>query len=96
VRTWDAASGRAEQVLAGDFGQAWSVAFRPGGGLLAAATDDHVSLWHPGTGTQAGVRLAAQQGLVLDIAFSKDGALLAAASQDGMVRIWESAASALG
>ncbi|MDQ2732008.1 MAG: WD40 repeat domain-containing protein [Armatimonadota bacterium] len=74
-----------------------SIAFSPGGGLIATAsnnesagtgTDDHsIRLWSVRTGGFI-VALKGHPNPVQSLAFSPDSRLLASASTDGTIRIW--------
>ena len=71
-----------------------SVAFSPGGKLLADADAHTVRLWNPVTGQAVGTPLPADTSTgpgVYGVAFSPDGKLLASADGDGTVRLWNPA-----
>jgi nucleoside phosphorylase/uncharacterized protein YjbI with pentapeptide repeats len=63
VRLWDAASGKALQVLKGHRGRVWSVAFSGDSRTLASAGDDGtVRLWDAANGARRAVFLQVPQG----------------------------------
>jgi uncharacterized protein YjbI with pentapeptide repeats len=65
-----------------------AVAFSPGGGQLASASDDATArVWELATGQEV-LRVSHDLG-VKDVAFSPDGSRLATASSDGTARLWE-------
>jgi len=67
----------------------YSVAFSPGGSLLASVGEDNtVRLWNPITGQPIGQPLTSHTNRVFGVAFSPDGHLLASASSDNTIRLW--------
>ncbi|OQD78613.1 hypothetical protein PENDEC_c001G00665 [Penicillium decumbens] len=98
VRLWDPAIGALQQTLqghsdsvrsVGSSGWVHSMAFSPGGRLLASGSDDHiVRLWDPATGALQQT-LQGHSGPVQSVAFSPDGRLLASGSADRTVRLWD-------
>jgi WD40 repeat protein len=66
-----------------------SLAFSPGGEILASPGKDHaIQLWNPVTGQQLRV-LAGHTDEVGSLAFSPDGRVLASAGTDNTVRLWD-------
>jgi hypothetical protein len=66
-----------------------SVAFSPGGGLLASGADDGtVKLWEVQSRTLL-TTLEGHTDRVSSVAFSPDGGLLATGSNDGTVKLWD-------
>jgi WD40 repeat protein len=90
IQLWDAATRRpigtplltgAEPVL--------SVAFSPGGKLLASGgEDDEIRIWNVATHAQIGTPLKGDTDWINSVAFSPDGKLLASGSGDAIVRLW--------
>lgn len=72
----------------GDYSICTSLAFDPGGGILAAGLESGaIRFFDPTTGDLL-AQLAAHESWVSGLAFSPDGRLLASVSDDEMVRIW--------
>jgi WD40 repeat protein len=66
-----------------------SVAFHPGGQILAAGNYDHtVRFWDVASGRPI-QQLAGHSKPVTSVAFNGDGALLASGSVDQSVRLWQ-------
>jgi WD40 repeat protein/serine/threonine protein kinase len=99
VRLWRLSGGDSDVVRqpAGHEDEAWSVAFAPGGRIVATGSDDSkpdptVKLWDPATGRL--IRAwAGGEGTVSSLAFAPDGRVLASGhlASRGNVRIWDAA-----
>lgn len=83
LRPWDAVLRTAQGAAA------HSVAFSPGGKLLAAGTDDGTQLWDPATHTLITTLPVASDDQVGSVAFSPDGKLLAVGTQTGVTQVWD-------
>ena len=78
-------------VLHGHTDAVTSVAFQPGGSLLASASGDGtIRLWSDRTLRQVGPPLRGPRGGVFSVAFSPDGRVLASGHQSGAVELWAS------
>ncbi|MFI0404551.1 AAA family ATPase [Actinomadura sp. 3N508] len=83
---------RARGVLRGHEDRIWSVAWSPGGELVATASSDRtLRVWDAGSGAEVAV-LRGHEGPVMAVAWSPDGRWLASASDDGTTRVWDAAA----
>ena len=72
-----------------------SIAFDPGGSLLASGSvDNTIQLWDPAASTLLAT-LEGHTESVLDVVFSPDGSLLASGGGDGTVRLWDPATETL-
>jgi WD40 repeat protein len=94
VRLYDTADGAEAKVLAGGPADYNRVAFGPGGGLLAAGTDDGmVAVWDADGGRQV-LGFRAHAGAVMGLAFTPDGDRMATASFGlksgrGELKLWD-------
>ncbi|MBI4867265.1 MAG: serine/threonine protein kinase [Candidatus Wallbacteria bacterium] len=89
VLLWDLEKWQAAAVLAGHQGPVTAMAFGPGGGLLATASDDMtIRVWTLGNRQEALV-LEGHADAVHDLAFSPDGQTLVSAGRDGTMRLWD-------
>ncbi|MBI3966290.1 MAG: protein kinase [Chloroflexi bacterium] len=74
--------------LLGHVGAVWSVAFAPGGDLLASASEDRsVRLWDLTRGESRAMLEGHTDG-VRSVAFAPDGRAVASGANDGSIRIW--------
>jgi WD40 repeat protein len=86
---WDVASGSPVHHDAGHSAEVTSVAFAPGGKLLASGSLDRtVRLWDVATSKEI-AKLEGHKGAVLAVAFAPDGKTLASCGADGTTRLWE-------
>lgn len=93
VRIW-LQDGKAKQVLNGNRGVVYSVAFSPNGKLLAAGTEDEaVQLWDMETGKLQ--RVSKVKSYVSSVVFSPDGKSIVGASGDGMITFWDTHSGAI-
>jgi WD40 repeat protein len=89
VKVWDVMDGREVCTLRGHEGVIRSLAFGPGGRLLASGSDDKaVILWDVVAGREA-LTLRGHAKPVTFLAFSPAGDRLSSASYDGMVKVWD-------
>ena len=69
-----------------------SLAFSPGGALLATAKGESVQLWEVATGRRFGPPLQnGASAVVINAMFSPDGKTIATATRNGPIRLWETA-----
>src|SRR5262249_24528110 len=82
------ASGALLLTLTGHTNVVYSVAWSPGGSLLASAGDQTTRLWAT-TSRNARATLTGHTGYVRSVAWSPDGRHVASASRDQTVRLWD-------
>ena len=87
VTLWNVATGRQDgQPLTGQLAAVYSVAFNPGGTVLAAAGADRtISLWRYPTGARFGVPIATHAHPVHSVAFSPNGLVVASGDAYGEI-----------
>ncbi len=89
VRVVDVATGQDVLLCHGHSKRVVSIAFHPGGGMLATASDDGtIRLWDLTSG-QAMWATDAHDGGALAVAFHPDGGLLASGGEDKRACLWE-------
>lgn len=89
VRVWDVGTNDRFRTLLGHESWIFSVAFHPGGEIVASGSGDgSVRLWSLESGRVLH-RLEAGGAKVFCVAFSPDGRTLASGSEDGRVSLWE-------
>ena len=92
ISLWDVDSGKIRAVLVGHEQRISSIAFVPGGKLLASAGDDgSAKLWDLTTGKLAASVMDGETGEVRYVAFSPDGKRLATGSYNGRIILWDTA-----
>ena len=92
IELWDIPSNKLIHTLSGDSSTVSSVAFLPGGKILASGGYDSrtVKLWNPETGELLrNFQLKKDSSKVTSIAFSPDGKTLAAGTFDQMILLWD-------
>jgi WD40 repeat protein len=87
VRLVDSTTWRQARVLFGHKGQIASLAFSPGGRVLAAGSGPEIKLWNVDTG-EALATLRGHASDVRSLAFSPDGSVLLSSARDGTLRVW--------
>jgi WD40 repeat protein len=88
VRLWGLPIGSA-RILPGHTDWVNSVAFSPDSKTLASGSSDGtVRLWAVASGTQVGVNLTGNAGVIRCIAFNPNGRTVASAGADRSIRIW--------
>jgi WD40 repeat protein len=89
VLLWNVATGEPINHSGGHIDTVTSVAFSPGGKVLASGSKDTtVRLWDPSTSKEL-AKLVGHKGGILAVAFAPDGKTLASTSSDGTTRLWE-------
>lgn len=89
MRLWQTSGAQNLRTLTSQALAVQSVAFSPGGQVLASAgIDNVVSLWEVAS-SQHLRSLRGHTDQVSSVAFSTDGRTLASASHDGSVRLWQ-------
>jgi WD40 repeat protein len=95
VRLWSATESQAIASLKGHASLVYSVAFHPGGQVVASAGGDRtVILWNRADGRELR-RLAGAEGVLYQTAFVEGGAKVLAGGVDRKLRLWETETGAL-
>ena len=86
VKTWQQGNGGYELLNTVKKEQAYSIAFHPGGNMLAVATVNNVYLIDTSSGEE--LSRIPHRGIVYNVSFSADGSTLATASQK-VIQLWD-------
>jgi RNA polymerase sigma factor (sigma-70 family) len=94
VRLWQVDTGKLDRQLKGRGGRVYTIAFAPGGKLLACGGHDGtIRLWDFARGEELQeINATDQKRFVSSLAFSADGKLLASSGGDEIFRLWDVAA----
>jgi WD40 repeat protein len=89
MKVWDMRSGKEQRVCKVPYNTIQSVAWQPGGVLVAnSAPDKTVRVWNAESGKNVNW-LKGHTDEVCRVTWSPDGSRLATASKDGTVRVWQ-------
>ena len=66
-----------------------TVAFSPGGQMLASGNNDVVTFWNVATGRPTGQRLTGHQAIIKSVVFSPDGHTLASIDENSNIMLWD-------
>lgn len=90
IRLWDARTLAHIRMLEGHTDGVTSVAYSPGGNILASASEDStIRLWNPKTGEHRHT-LKGHTEAVNSVSYSPDGKTLASGGKDKNIRVWKS------
>jgi WD40 repeat protein len=88
VRLWRVSDGALLRTFLGHQGNVKSIAFAPGGAVLASGSaDGTVKIWHVADGALLQT-LTGQNNTINSVRFSHDGSMLASGSADQTIRLW--------